>query len=158
MSERSGPPVAGAPSEGVAITRLTFVWNADFDLAGGLRALREVLAGRHECTLCAIAYHRVTQTDGWKDYKHELTARLGVQIREPCRNQLTDDERAAASDDFPAVLARTAAGVAKLLGSADIDACEGRLVDFRAKLDAAIAAHAVRAAATSPRRDRATGR
>jgi hypothetical protein len=125
-----------APS--IVIERLSFVWDADFSVSGGLRALQEVIEGRHGCSLCAIAYHRVTQKSAWRDYERELTARLGADIREPCRNQLTAAEHAAAAGEFPAVLARTAAGVVKLLGGAEIASCGGELTPFRAKLDAAL--------------------
>jgi hypothetical protein len=126
----------------MAIERITFVWNADFSVAGGLRALKEALEGHHSCTLCAIAYHRVTQTSAWTAYKTELAGRLRAEIREPCRNQLTAEESAAAASDYPTVLAHTATGVTKLLGSEDIDRCNGEFSAFRAMLDAAIGAHA----------------
>lgn len=120
------------------ITRLIFVWNADFSLAGGLNALKEVASGHHTCTLCAIAYHRVRQTSEWKGYKKELAALLGAEIREPCRNQLRAGDLAAAGDTFPAVLARTSKGTVILLSREQIDACEGEFAPFRRKLDAAI--------------------
>lgn len=121
------------------IRRLAFVWNADFSVAGGVHALRELWEGHHSCTLCAIAYHRVTQTDGWKAYMDDLAGRLSAEIRQPCRNQLSAEECAAAGDDFPAVLAHTPTAVIKLLGGATIDECHGQLEPFRARLDAAIA-------------------
>lgn len=124
-----------------SIQRITFVWNADFSLAGGVRALREVVQGHHSCTLCAIAYHRITQTADWTAYKSELAQRLHAEIRQPCRNQLKRVEIAAAAGDFPTVLAHSRSGVIKLLGSDEIDACKGQLAPFRQKLDTAIARH-----------------
>lgn len=121
------------------INRITFVWNADFSLAGGVRALREVAKGEHSCSLCEIAYNRVTQTSEWKAYKAELSAQYGADIRQPCKNQLSDTERAIACTDYPCVLAHTHNGVVKLLGQSDIDACEGHFALFRKKLDAALA-------------------
>ena len=118
-----------------AIQRIVFVWNADFSLAGGMRALKEVATGHHSCTLCAIAYHRIRQTRDWTAYKAELSKRYGLVIKEPCRNQLKQAERAAADGDFPAVLAHTNKGVLKLLGSRDIDACRGDFARFKDKLD-----------------------
>lgn len=122
-----------------SITRITFVWNADFSLSGGLRALKEVVAGVHNCTLCAIAYHRVSQTSEWKDYKRRLASELKAEIREPCRNQLSDAEAAAAAGDYPAVLIHTSDGVHKVLGSREIDACRGDVAAFRLTLDEALA-------------------
>ncbi|MDD9891984.1 MAG: hypothetical protein OXT49_00540 [Gammaproteobacteria bacterium] len=118
------------------IEKLVFVWNADFSVAGGIRALKEVASGEHSCTLCEIAYHRVTQTSEWKAYKKSL----GIEVREPCRNQLKADQLAAAGGDFPCVLAHTEAGVHKLLGAKEIDACEGDFERFRHGLGLALAA------------------
>ncbi len=123
----------------VDIKRITFVWNADFSLASGVRALKEAVEGHHSCTLCEIAYHRVTQTGDWKAYKKELKASLKAEIREPCKNQLTDEEIHVVAGDFPAVLAHTTDGVIKLIGSMDIDRCSGEFSALRAKLNNAIA-------------------
>ena len=57
----------------------------EFNLAGGMRALKGVVDGHHNSTLCVIAYHRVTRTGDWKAYKRELAQRFGADIREPCR-------------------------------------------------------------------------
>lgn len=121
------------------IKRITFVWNADFSLASGVRALKEAVEGHHSCTLCEIAYHRVTQTGDWKSYKKELKASLKAEIREPCKNQLTSEEVHAVAGDYPAVLAYTNGNVIKLLGSKDIDSCLGEFSALRAKLNKAIA-------------------
>lgn len=116
------------------IQRIVFVWNADFSVMGGLRALSEVVNKEHSCSLCEIAYHRITQTTQWKTYKKEL----GIEIREPCRNQLKRSEREAANNDYPAVLAHTSNGVVKLLGGYEIDGCDGDFETFRVKLDQAL--------------------
>lgn len=121
------------------IRRISFVWNADFNLAGGVRALRELAGGEHSCTLCAIAYHRVRQTGDWKDYKRELAQRYRCEVREPCRNQLQADEAAAAAGHYPCVLVRTDREVVQVLDSRAIDACAGGFHPFRTKLDAAVA-------------------
>ena len=116
------------------LRKLVFVWNADFSFAGGIRALKEAAAGEHSCTLCEIAYHRVTQTGDWKAYKKAL----GVEVREPCRNQLKADQIEAAAGDFPCVLAHTDGGIVKLLGAAAIDACDGQFEPFKKALDTAL--------------------
>ncbi|MBV1919892.1 MAG: hypothetical protein KUG73_04365 [Pseudomonadales bacterium] len=123
----------------VDITRITFVWNADFSLASGVRALKEAVEGHHSCTLCEIAYHRVTQTGEWKAYKEELKVSLKADVREPCKNQLTQEEIHAAAGDFPAVLAHTNDGVIKLLGSKEVNSCLGEFSVLRSKLNKAIA-------------------
>ncbi len=122
------------------LQKIVFVWNADFSVAGGVRALKEMLSGQgHSCTLCEIAYHRVKQTDGWKDYKQTLRDRLNVQIEEPCKNQIDVEQYEAADGDFPAVLAHIDGRITKLLGSAEIDRCDGKFEPFREQLDAALA-------------------
>lgn len=120
------------------ISRIVFVWNADFSIAGGLNAIKEVVSGHHTCTLCEIAYHRVTQTQEWTNYKQELAEKLNAQIRQPCRNQLSKMELAAAKGDFPAILAHTKKGILKLIGSGDIDRCAGDFNCLKEKLNAAI--------------------
>lgn len=121
------------------IKRITFVWNADFSLASGVRALKEAVEGHHSCTLCEIAYHRVTQTGEWKAYKKELKTSLKADVREPCKNQLTSEEINAVAGDFPAVLAHTDSGVIKLLGADEVDSCLGEFKVLRAQLNKAIA-------------------
>lgn len=120
------------------IKRISFIWNADFSLAGGVRALKELVEGEHSCTLCEIAYHRVTQTSEWKAYRKELAQRYSADMRQPCRNQLTKAEREAMDGDYPAVLAHYNNDIVKLLGSTEIDSCNGDFDAFREKLDAAL--------------------
>lgn len=120
------------------IDRIVFVWNADFSIAGGVNAVKEVVSGHHTCTLCDIAYHRIMQTSEWTSYKKELGKKLSAQIRQPCRNQLNKSELAVAAGDYPTVLARTDKGVIKLVSGEDIDSCNGEFGIFKSKLDAAI--------------------
>ena len=121
------------------INRICFVWNADFSIASGIRAQKEAVEGQHSCTLCEIAYHRVRQTGDWKQYKNELAQRYAADIREPCRNQLKPLELEVLKGDFPAVLCRTPNGVVKLLGSKEIDGCDGQFALFKVALDSALA-------------------
>lgn len=65
----------------IKISRIVFVWNADFSIAGGVNAIKEVVSGHHICTLCEIAYHRGMQAGEWTGYKKELSNRLGAKIR-----------------------------------------------------------------------------
>lgn len=120
------------------INRIVFVWNADFSIAGGVNAVKEVVSGQHTCTLCDIAYHRIMQTSEWSSYKKELANRLHAKIRQPCRNQLDELELVAAAGDYPTVLAHTDKGIIKLLSGGDIDGCDGQFGVFKSKLDAAV--------------------
>ena len=120
------------------ISRITFIWNADFSVSGGINALKEVWSGEHSCSLCEIAYHRVTQTKEWKNYKTELSKRYDCEIRQPCKNQISKAEYAIVKRDYPAVLAHTEKGIIKLLGGRDVDSCNGEFSIFKKKLDDAI--------------------
>jgi len=120
------------------IQQIVFVWNADFSIASGIRALKEAVEGQHSCTLCEIAYHRVTQTGDWKAYKRELKRKHGAEIREPCRNQLDALELATLVGDFPAVLAHTDQGIIKLLGSNEVAACDSQFSIFRNALNSVL--------------------
>lgn len=122
----------------IKISRITFVWNADFSVSGGINALKEIIEGKHSCSLCEIAYHTVTQTKEWKSYKKHLSKQYDADIREPCKNQLKKEEVAIAVHDYPAVLAHTSEGIIKLLGGEDINGCSGSFNAFKEKLDAAL--------------------
>lgn len=121
------------------IQLIKFVWNADFSVRSGLRALKEITEGHHSCTLCEIAYHRVRQTEEWKQYKKELSGRFDAGIREPCRNQLSAADVEAAGDDFPTVLVYSENDVIKLVGAGEIDECTGSFEMFRDTVEAALA-------------------
>lgn len=123
------------PDIPIKIERIYFVWNADFSLKGGIRALSDVLQQQHSCSLCEIAYHTITQKSGWKAYKKSL----GVPCQEPCRNQLNRALVAAAGGKFPAVLAKTTDNAVVLLNNDDIDSCDGSLEKFKIKLDSKLA-------------------
>lgn len=126
------------------LTQISFVWNADFSIGSGLRALREVAQGEHSCTLCEIAYHRIRQTSEWKTYKQALQCRLSdddgeLVIREPCRNQITTAAANLANGQFPCVIGHQANGDLQIiLDRTVIDACHGEFAPFQQALDAAL--------------------
>ncbi len=68
------------------VNKISFVWNADFSVAGGINALQELVTGEHSCSLCEIAYHKVRQTKEWKNYKKVLKQKFDCEIEEPCKN------------------------------------------------------------------------
>lgn len=72
------------------------------------------------------------------EYKKELATKINAQIRQPCRNQLNKKELAAAEGDYPAILAYNRGSVIKLVGSNEIDSCDGDFDCLKAKLNAAI--------------------
>lgn len=114
---------------------IKFVWNADFSVSGGVNALKEVISGEHSCSLCAIAYHRIRQTNDWKRYKRELEKAYRCTIREPCRNQLSTSEAEYIGGIYPTVLAITDEGMRILLAGEDIENCDGDFDVFKKKLN-----------------------
>ena len=120
------------------INKISFVWNADFSLAGGLNALQELVKGEHSCSLCEIAYHKVRQTSEWKEYKKVLKKKLACEIEEPCKNQLSKELYEASKGVFPTVLIHTNTGIVSLLAGKAIDDCDGDFNCFQGKLDEAL--------------------
>ncbi len=120
------------------INRITFVWHADFNLSGGLNAIKEVWNNQHSCPLCEIAYNRFTQTKEWKAYKKQLAKRFKTEIRQPCRNQLSDAEQKTTQGISPVVLAHTIEGIQILLDDKEIGSCLGNFQQFKQKLNVKI--------------------
>lgn len=121
------------------LQKITFVWNEDFSVRGGISALADVANGQHSCSLCGIAYHRVRQTRDWKRYKKHLRTRFpGLAIKEPCRNQLSDNEQSVANGDFPTVLARVDGNLLKLISADEIDQCEEDFSAFESRLESVL--------------------
>lgn len=119
------------------IDKIYFVWNEDFSLAAVFRAVGEVLRGKHSCSLCDIAYNRVTKKPEWKDYRRSLE----IPSEELYRNQLIPTQREAAESEFPVVLADAGERVVVLLGKQEIDSCNGDLDTFKRKLNKALDEH-----------------
>jgi len=119
----------------VDVDRIYFVWNAEHNLKGACLAVADFIQNKHSCSLCEIAYHTVTPKQDWKGYKQALS----IQVEELYRNQLSQAQAEAAGHEYPAVLARRGERTVKLLGKAEIDACNGDLDRFRALLDSRLA-------------------
>lgn len=115
-----------------------FVWNAEHNLKGACLAIADFVQNKHSCSLCEIAYHTVTQKGDWKDYKQALS----IPVEEMYRNQLSEEGAKAAGHEYPAVLARVGNHTVKLLGKAEIDACDGDLDKFKELLDSRLARYA----------------
>lgn len=135
MSDPFAGPVAG-PFAG--ISRLVFVWNADWSIGGALRAAADFVRGVESCALCDIAYSGIKEKRAFKDCK----ASIPVPIEALCRNQLDDRLAAAADGEFPAVIAERDGELSVVMGPAAIEACQGDVDAFKAALEAAVAAQA----------------
>lgn len=118
--------------------RLLGVYDADGGLAGELRYVVGHLLGTASCSLCDITHSPVRRKPEWD----RMVASLGVPLEVVHRNELPDWARSAvATVKLPAVVARTSAGsVVEVLGRADLDACDGSVRAFRARLTEALGA------------------
>jgi|GEM_PF-3038745 len=118
--------------------RIIFVWNAEKNLKGRCVAVVDFLRQQHSCSLCEIAYHTVKPRAEWEEYKQSL----GVPVAEIYKNQLSPEQAACVAGEYPAVLGQTGTRYVRLLDSRAIEACEGDLNTFKAKLGATLAGYA----------------
>ena len=119
------------------VDKIYFVWNEDFSLAAAVRAIGDILKGKHACSLCAIAYNRVIKKPAWKDYCQSLQ----IVSEERYRNQLTPTQYQVAKGEFPVVLADVNGQVVMLLSKQAIDSCNEDLNTFKQKLTKALNKH-----------------
>lgn len=134
MRRRNPAENTMASASNSRIDKIYFVWNADFSLAAAVRAVGEILRGEHSCSLCDVAYNRLTKKSGWKDYCRSLE----IPSEELYRNQLTSIQDKAAEGKFPVVLADADERVVVLLRKQEIDSCSGDLDAFKRKLNKAL--------------------
>lgn len=117
------------------VERLLLLWNADLSLTGGLAYVAQKLRGRDECALCELTYGAFGEKPRWKACKGDF----GVPFEGVYRNHATDEQRRAAGDEFPCVLAQTSTGLFKLLHRRSIEECGGNLDRFADRLREALA-------------------
>lgn len=103
------------------IRSLILVYNADWGVRGGIDYLLGMLRSASDCALCALTHRGVVQRQEWGSCR----AALGVPVEAHYRNRLEPAVAAAVGRAYPAVLARTAAGVVPLLGPGELAACAG---------------------------------
>ena len=102
--------------------RLLLVYNADWNLLGGIRYAAHLLkTGEDPCSLCEITYDGLGENDRWK----QCRLSFDVPVDGVYRNQLDAEQQKAAQREFPCVLADTDEGYVRLLGPADLDGCRG---------------------------------
>ena len=128
--------MTGVVLSNMRVDVLYLVWNAELSLAEGLAYVANRLRGKHdeECALCELAYDGLTERRSFKECK----ANIGLPFEGVYKNRLDAEQAKVAAGDFPCVLAKTDAGLVKLLGSADVEACRGDLDRFAEKLRAAM--------------------
>jgi hypothetical protein len=113
-----------------------------FDADSGWRALVgdviKKIAGREDCSLCAITYSPVGKKRAWR----ACESRLGLAVEERHRDQLPAEWQLARAQ-LPCILVRAGDALPSLLISRDeIAACAGSLEQLETKIRAALAAPA----------------
>ena len=116
------------------VEEIVLVWKADAGVRGHVGYAVQKLLGNEECVLCELTHGAVAERSEWKSYKRDL----GVPFSSVYRNRLSSDQARVVGGEFPCVLARTSAGLVKILGPEAIDACEGDLGALTERLRAAI--------------------
>ena len=101
------------------ITELVGVYNANGSLRGELAYLVGRLRGTAHCGLCDITHGRVRERENWKRCRQELPVPFATYHLDDQPNDAAPFTRVEA----PVVLARTASGLTRLLGPAELDAC-----------------------------------
>lgn len=112
------------------ISTLYFVWNADWSLAGAVRAASDFVRGVESCALCEIVYDGVREKREWKACKSSIP----VPIETMCRNKLPEPHSRAAGNEFPVVLAMIDGECVNLLGKSEIESCRGDVDKFKGLL------------------------
>jgi hypothetical protein len=117
--------------------RLILVFDAD---SGWLPLVGDVIkkiAGREDCSLCAITYSPVGKKRAWQ----ACESRLGLAVEERHRDQLPAAWSLGRAQ-LPCILARAGEALPSLLISRDeIAACDGSMEKLEAKIRAALAAY-----------------
>ena len=105
------------------IVRLVGVYDADSTMRGELAYWVGVRLCRRHCSLCEITHGSIRQRPEWK----ACQAGLPVPFNTYHRNDQPDTIRAAAGGQAPVVVAETDTGHVLLLGSGDLEACDGSI-------------------------------
>ena len=105
------------------IVRLVGVYDADSTARGEIAYWVGARLGRRHCSLCEITHGSVRQRPEWKTCK----ASLPVPFDTYHRNDQPDTIRTASGGQAPVVVAETTKGDVVLLGTADLETCDGSI-------------------------------
>lgn len=108
-------------SDGPRVSRLIGVYDADGSLRGELSYWVGARLGRAHCSLCDITHGLVRERADWRTCRDGLAVRFDTYHRDDQPEQV----RRATGGAVPVVVAETDDGMVVLLGSADLEACEG---------------------------------
>jgi len=110
------------------------VYDADGGLAGEARYLWNAYVRNQHCSLCEITHSKVRRRREWA----EFVARCGVPFHALHLNELDPELAAFVADDAPCVVAGTDDGFITVLSDTALQACDGSVARFEAKLDEAL--------------------
>ncbi len=102
------------------------VYDADSTLLGEISYWIGARLGTTHCSLCELTHGLFTEKREWK----ECAADLGVPFNTFHRNDAPDDVLASLNGSFPAVLARTTAGLSIILTNQALQGFSGNTADF----------------------------
>ena len=123
-----------APTERRTIRRLVGVYDANGTVGGELAYWIGARLGRTHCALCEVTHGLVGERAAWRTCRDGLPVVFDTYHR----NDQPDAVRAAAMGEAPIVFAETADGLVRLLGSTDLDACDGIPERLEAAIEKAI--------------------
>ena len=103
------------------INEFVGVYDADATLLGEISYWIGARLGKRHCSLCDITHGLFTERNEWKQCR-EL---LALPFTTFHRNDAPREVLAVANGEFPAVFARRAGQVTRVLGPADLDAIKG---------------------------------
>jgi hypothetical protein len=116
------------------ITHLIFVFAADSGLPAALLDGARKLLRLRGCTLCSITHGPFGERARWRRLKGELGIAVEYVHRDELEGALAEVVAEGMAGRLPCVVARSGEGLQVLLGSEEIDACRGSVVQLRQRL------------------------
>ena len=108
------------PGGSRTVLRLIGVYDADSTLRGELTYWIGARLGRAHCALCDITHGSVRERGEWKRCREDLP----VPFETWHRDDRPAEVAAAVGDVAPVVVADTEVGLVRLLGPAELEACD----------------------------------
>ena len=118
------------------VDRLVLVYDADGGLRGELAYVARKALGGPGCSLCDVTHGlSLRERPAFRRCRERLRIRIDLRHR----NELSDVERHAATDAFPAVLVEAGGATLRLLGPEELAPCAGDVEAFEAAVRGALA-------------------
>jgi hypothetical protein len=109
------------------------VYDADGTTSGEIRYWFSARFGRAHCSLCEITHGVFREKPGWRSARDALA----IEFTTLHRNEAPADVIAAASGEFPVVVARTPSETTVVLNAKDLESLDGDSDRFITELNAA---------------------